>query len=147
MTTWAVRNEQDRQRLHKVIDGRKIPFTASLAKGAPRTDHQNRLQHMWLMEAQQQGDMTAEEYRGLCKLKLGVPILRAENEDFREKYDRIIRPLDYEVKLEMMMVPLDFPVTRLMTTRQKTDYLNAMHDFLSGLGFKLTQPGGDGWEA
>ena len=83
----------------------------SMTKGAPRSIEQNKLQRMWMNELEEQGDMRAEEYRGYCKLHFGIPILRAENEVFCEKYDRLIRPLDYEVKIEYMMAPFDFPVT------------------------------------
>ncbi len=70
-----------------------------------------------------------------------MPILRAENDDFCEKYDRIIRPLPYEAKLEMMMEPLDFPITRIMSTKQKTDFLDGVAKYWSGLGYRLTDPG------
>ena len=141
MSTWPVRNEQDRETLIKVIRNRtKFPFTASLKMGAPRSAEQNRLQRKWMLEAQDQGDMTAEEYRGYCKLHFGIPILRAEDENFQEKYDRIIRPFDYETKLELMMVPFDFPVTRIMTTKQKTKYLDEVFQFFVSQGFSVTVP-------
>jgi len=96
---------------------------------------------MWLNEAAEQlGEYTAEEYRAYCKLHFGVPIMRMESDEFMESYDRIIKPHSYEDKLEMMAVPLDFPVTRLMTTKQLTQYLDAMHDHFTMLGVQLTQP-------
>ena len=107
-----------------------------------RSADQNRLQRLWLSEAALQGDQTAEEYRGECKLRLGVPILRMENDEFREKYDRIVRPLPYEQKLELMMEPIDFPITRLMDKKQKTKYLDAMYRHFAGLGMRLTDPDG-----
>lgn len=122
------------------INKREGLFTVSIAKGLPRSNEQNKLQRKWLLEAEEQGDQTAEEYRGYCKLHFGVPLLRMENELFREKYDRIIRPHSYEVKLEMMMTPLDFPVTRLMTTKQKTRYLDMMYQHFREQGFILTEP-------
>lgn len=140
MTTRAIRNEQDRKDAIRLIENRKTPFTVTLSEGAPRSIEQNRLQRKWLLEAEEQGDMTAEEYRGYCKLHLGVPILRNENDLFREKYDRIIKPHSYEDKLAMMMEPLDFPVTRLMNTKQKTKYLDAMYQHFRSLGFILTEP-------
>lgn len=141
MTTWPIRSEQDKQLAIKAIRGRSMPCTVTINKGAPRSIEQNRLQRKWLLEAELQGDQTAEEYRGYCKLNFGVAILRNENEVFREKYDRIIRPLSYKVRLELMMVPLDFPITRIMNTKQKTKYLDHMYEFFTGLGFELTQPG------
>lgn len=105
-----------------------------------RTVEQNKLQRKWMLEAQQQGDMTAEEYRGYCKLHFGVPIMRAENEEFRELYDRFVRHLSYEAKMAFMMEPFDFAVTRDMDTNQKTRYLDQVYVYLTGLGFKLTEP-------
>lgn len=105
-----------------------------------RTWEQNKLQRLWVGEAEQQGDMTAEEYRGYCKLHFGVPILRAESDLFAAKYEQHIRYLPYETKMALMMEPFDFPVTRLMNTDQKTRYLNLMYVHLTGLGFRLTEP-------
>lgn len=140
MTTWAIRSEQDRNNVIKIIEARQMPCTVIINKGAPRSIEQNKLQRKWLLEAQEQGDQTAEEYRGYCKLHFGLQTLVNDDEIFREKYNRIIRPLSYEEQLELMMVPLDFPITRLMTTKQKAKYLDKMYVFFTGLGFELTQP-------
>lgn len=140
MTTWAVRSEEDRKRAIKAIEGRDMPCTVQITKGAPRSIEQNKLQRKWLLEAQEDGDQTAEEYRGYCKLHFGVPILRAESDIFMEAYDRIIKPHTYEEKLEMMMLPLDFPVTRLMSTNQKKRYLDKVYIYFTGLGYALTEP-------
>lgn len=105
-----------------------------------RSIEQNKLQRKWMLELEAQGDMTAEEYRGYCKLHFGVPIMRNEDEEFRRAYDRYIRDLPYEHKLAMMMVPLDFPVTRGMSTKQKTVYLDSVYRHFTGEGFVLTVP-------
>jgi hypothetical protein len=105
-----------------------------------RSYEQNKLQRMWVKELSEQGDMTPEQYRGLCKLTFGVPILRLENDEFREQYDRTIKPLPYEVKLDIMMEPMDFPVTRLMSVKQKSDYLDQIFRHWSQEGFHLTRP-------
>lgn len=108
-----------------------------------RTLEQNRLQRQWLNEISEQlGDRTPEEARGYCKLTIGVPILRAENEKFREHYDRVIRPMPYETKLALMMEPFDFPVTRLMTTSQHTKYLDGIQRHFAEQGVLLTSPEG-----
>ena len=108
--------------------------------GKQRSLRQNSLQMLWLAEAEKQGDQTAEEYRGYCKLHFGIPLMRSQSDEFREKYDRIIRPLDYAQKLELMMQPFDFPVTRLMDTANKSKYLDQMHQFFTGQGFQITSP-------
>lgn len=140
MTTWVIKNEQDRNVLLSAISKRGLPFTAVLKKGLPRSADQNRLQRLWMLEAEEQGDMTAEEYRGYCKLHFGVPILRAEDEEFKQIYDQVIRPLPYDAKLALMMVPIDLPVTSRMTTDQKSRYLSAMQNHFVEQGFQLTQP-------
>ena len=136
-----VDTEQARDQLHKFIAGKKLPFTASIVDGKHRTNDQNSLQRKWVLEISAQlGDRTPEEVRGYCKLHFGVPILRAENDVFKAEYDAVIMPLPYEHKLKLMMVPFDFGVTRIMTTRQKTDYLNTVHRHFSEQGLILTNP-------
>jgi len=136
-----IRNDHDLRMLVSFLEQRDKPFTVSVRKGADRTVDQNRLQRLWCNEAaEQRGDVTAEDVRAECKLRIGVPIMRAASEEFREKYDRIIKPHPYEVKLEMMAEPLDFPVTRIMTTKEKAEYLDAMHALFTGEGFILTEP-------
>lgn len=143
----TIRNERDIDRLSALLRARKLPVTVSIAKGKKRSNASNRLQRMWLNEAAEQlQDETAEGYRGYCKLHFGVPILRAENEAFRDAYDRLIRPRPYEEKLELMQVPLDFPCTRLMSSEQMSRYLNAQYQHFRSLGVVLTEPPSDwGW--
>lgn len=142
MTLRFVETEQERTMLVRFIEQHKLPFAASISKGSKRSTRQNRLQAQWLNEiAQQLTEDDAEGWRGFCKLHFGVPILRGENEPFREVYDRLIRPMDYEAKIEAMRAPLDLAVTRLMTTKQMTAYLDAMHRHFSALGVVLTDPG------
>lgn len=143
MTSRIVKTEIDRELLLKLIKSQKLPFTATITKGKQRTVLQNRLQRLWLNEiAEQLGDQTPEEVRGLVKLKYGVPILRAENETFCEKYDRIIKHLPYETKIELMMEPLDFPVSRIMDTSQKRRYLDNIYRDFTNQGVVLTSPEG-----
>lgn len=145
MTTRIVTNEYERDQAAIWIQNMKPPFTLDAVKGKHRSNQQNRLQRRLINEiAEQKPDETAEEIRGYCKLRFGVPILRAENDLFCEKYDRLIKPRPYEEKLELMMEPMDFPVTRIMTTEQKTRYINALVDHFRAQGFVLTLPNDDG---
>jgi len=144
MTDRIIRTAYDLELAIKFIRSRDLPMTVSIRKGLDRTVEQNKLQRMWLNEAAEQlGDQTAEELRGLCKLTIGVPIMREASEEFREQYDQIIKPHSYAEKLAMMMEPLDFPITRLMKTSEKTRYLDAVHQFFSEQGVVLTEPGGN----
>lgn len=141
MTTRTIRTKTDLDLLLRFLRDRKLPFTVEVQAGARRTTDQNRLQRLWLNEvAEQMGDRTAEEVRGYCKLTMGVPILRAQNENFAISYDRIVKPLPYEQKLAIMQEPLDLPVTRLMTTAQKTQYLDAVYRHFADQGLVLTLP-------
>ena len=141
MTTRVISDDLDLALLVQFLKARKRPYTVDIVAGKHRTNEQNHLQRLWLNEAAEQlGDHTPEELRGICKLEHGVPILRAENTRFAEVYDRLIKPLPYETKVAYMMEPLDFPVTRLMTTSQKTRFLDAMSARFLAQGVVLTDP-------
>ena len=141
MAVRTVRNEYERKMLLRLLENRRPPFTVDITDGRRRSVEQNRLQRQLINEiAEQLGDRTPEQVRAECKLTLGVPILRAENEEFRAKYDAVVRPLPYEQKLAIMAEPLDLPVTRLMTVSQKTRYLEAIYQHFGEQGVVLTQP-------
>ena len=148
MTTRVLLNKGDRETFVRLLETYKFPCTVNVVKGKDRTIEQNRLQRLWHNEAAEQlGDETAEQKRAYCKLHFGVPILRAESEEFCAAYDKYIRPLSYEAKLAFMAVPLDFHVTRIMTTKQKHDFLEQMRAHYEGLGVRLTIPRSDEQEA
>ena len=142
MTTRVIRHDFEFDALVALLRERKRPFTVQITAGANRSVEQNRTQRLWLKEAAEQLDSgyTAENLRGFCKLHFGVPILRRDSEQFRAGYDRIIKPHSYEEKLLMMQEPFDFGVTRLMTTKQKTEYLDAVCAHFVGQGVVLTIP-------
>ena len=143
MPSRTVVTEHDRALLLTWMAGMKLPFVAKITKGRPRSIEQNKLNWMWMGEISEQlGDMTIEEVRGTCKLTHGVPILRAENEQFREVYDRLIKDHPYEAKVEMMMLPLDFAITRIMKVPQMQAYLDAIHRHYTAEGVQLTEPEG-----
>ena len=138
-----IQTPEDVLALERLIGNKALPFTVVIRDGKHRTNKQNKLQRMWMTEAAEQlQDQTAEDYRGYCKAHFGLPILINENAKFAEAYERDIRPLPYEMKLRLMKAPFDFGVTRLMTTKQKKAYLDAVYYHLTGLGVKLTGPEG-----
>lgn len=105
-----------------------------------RSAKQNRLAFLWYKHAAfVMEDETAEAKRAYCKLHFGVPI-RRENEAFREVYDRVIRPLNYAQKLEIMVGAIDFPVSRDMSVKEMARYLEAVEVFYTGLGVDLPKP-------
>jgi hypothetical protein len=138
VSSHIIENKQDLKSLLKLLDNRVLPITVNIKKGKDRTIPQNKTQRMWMNEAADQGDHTAEEYRGYCA------ILYHENEEFAAAFDAVIRPLTYEQKLKCMMIPLDMPVTRLFTTVQHKRYMDEVYQHFTGLGMKLTDPDDQG---
>lgn len=147
MATFVIESDAGLARAWGFMSKQGYPFTIRTAKGKPRSYKQNRLNRLWMQEIASQmaarGSMEwadDEKVRAFCKLHFGVAILRAEDQEFREKYDRIIKPHTYEEKLEMMAEPFDFPVTRRMSTEQQSRYHSEVHRYFSGRGFTLTDP-------
>lgn len=144
MTNYFVNNKADKQRLHVAIDERKMPFCATLTDKNKRSLEQNRLMWMWMTEAADQlKEDTPSGYQAYCKLHFGVPILRGEDEDFREAYDTVIKPLDYEKKIMAMSPPISFPVTSLMKTGQLKRFLDDVYAHFREQGVWLTEPDGE----
>jgi hypothetical protein len=138
-----VETELQRDAVIEQLKTQKIPFTIEIVKVNARSLAQNRLQHTWVREISQQwgdGQYTAEEVRGYCKLHFGIPILRNDSEAYRATYDKWVKPLSYEAKLAYMQVPFDFEVSRLFKTDQMTRYLDAIWKFAGEQGFVLTNP-------
>ena len=136
--TRTIKTEAERIQLIKFIESKEMPLTVTIKPGEEsRSIRQNRLAFQWFKDASAQGDQTSEQYRAECKLRLGVPILRRDDEDFKAKYDQAIKPLDYERKLICMEF---FPVTSLMTTKQMTEFLNAVLSHFIGMGYVMTDP-------
>jgi hypothetical protein len=108
--------------------------------GRDRTLDQNAL---WFEMYKRIASMTAigteEDARRYCKLHLGVPIMRAADEGFRDGWDKLMRPLPYEAKLELMgacaLYGADgFPVTRLFDRKAGIAYTEAIVAEFAGRG-------------
>ncbi len=144
MTDRLIEDESNRKLLIRFIEQHSLPFVITITQGRRRSVEQNKLQRLWMNEIAEQKHEetghTAEYWRGYSKLHFGVPILRDESDAFREAYDRVLKPLLYEQKMALMMEPLDMPITRLMTTKQKTDYLDQVFRHFTELGLVLTVP-------
>ena len=139
-TTISVKTPKERQLLLRLIEGRDLPFTATLVRGEPRSLAQNRLSWLWLKEAGEQGNQTSEEYRAECKLGLGIPILLRDNEAFAAHWEAYMRFVPYEAQLKSMIGPYALKVTSLMTVEQEREYLDAMYHYLTEQGICLTDP-------
>ena len=140
MTTRIVRSEDERRGLIRLIEARKLPMTVNIRAGADRSLEQNTMAFRIFKDAADQlGDRTVNEVRAWAKLEIGVPILRAANGLFRERYDKIVRPLSYEDRLAMMVEPIDLPVTRMMKVREMTEFLDTLIQRLAEQGIVLRE--------
>lgn len=140
MPTKVIREPAHVIALANLLAGCKLPITITWTQGAARSHAQNRLAQRWFTDiATQLGDRTHEDVRAECKLTIGVPILRAENEAFRLSYDRIMKHLPYEAKLEAVKA-FDLPVTRIMSSAQMTAFMDEMQRRWSAQGIRLTDP-------
>ncbi|MDP5216730.1 hypothetical protein Q5Y75_05825 [Ruegeria sp. 2205SS24-7] len=103
-----------------------------------RSSPQNNLSHKWYAEiAKQRGDTLPIDVKAECKGFYGVPILCAEDAEFSAAYDRAIRPLPFDVKIQALRY---WPVTSLMNKDQKRRYLDAVYHDQTAKGFRLTEP-------
>jgi hypothetical protein len=119
------------------------PYTVTFKAGVDRSLEQNRLAFKWYGEMSEQlGDMSTAEYHAFCKLHYGVPILRAEDDEWRQVYDEAIKPLPYETKIKAIAI---MPVTSHMTTKQMTQYLDAVYEAYTAKGVLLTRPESEMW--
>lgn len=140
MPTKVIRAPEHVDALSVLLKARKLPITVSWAQGATRTHAANRLAQRWFTDISMQlGDQTHEDVRAECKLRFGVPILRAENEAFCVSYDMTLRPLPYAAKVAAIKA-FDLPVTRLMTTKQMSAFMTAVQQEYSAQGVRLTDP-------
>lgn len=101
----------------------------------PRTGAQNAGTHvLYEIIANILREDDAAGWKCYCKLHHGVPILRAEDPQFREAYDSAIKPLSYERKLLVMRY---WPVTSLMDKDQIGRYITALQTDFEPRGVNL----------
>ena len=117
-----------------------LPCTVSVVAGAKRTNPQNRTINMWYAEiAGQLEDTDASEVRAMCKLELGVPILRRDDPAFAAAYDTMFKPLPYAHKLTLFR-RLEPAVTSIMTVNQLREFMDQMQRRYAQAGIILTDP-------
>jgi hypothetical protein len=140
MTTRILRSWADIPKLAAFLELLKFPCVVTVTVGDSRREAQNRLAQRWFADvARQLGDVTHAEVRADCKVTFGVPILCAENDAFRESWSRTFGALDYAAQRDAVRV-LDVPVTRLMTVKQMTAFMDAVHRHYTPRGVRLTDP-------
>lgn len=119
----------------------KISIKAGKARSLP----QNAITHAWYGQiARELREDSELGWKCYCKLHHGVPILRAEDAEFREAYDGAIKGLSYEQKLSVMKI---LPITSLMTKPQLSQYAEAVRDDFRARGVRLEFPQDARWAA
>lgn len=116
----------------------KHKFVRVILRAKKRSLDQNALAAVWY-EQMEREDLQDDKlgHKCYCKLHHGVPILRAEDADYRAFYDGAIKGLSYKKKLSAMKY---LPVTSLMTVDQLSRYLEAVQDDYATRGVFLDFP-------
>tara|TARA_R110000744_G_scaffold289502_3_gene400415 strand:+ start:10577 stop:11038 length:462 start_codon:yes stop_codon:yes gene_type:complete len=137
-----IQTAQEKARLMTEIKHQAMPFQIAIKEGTDRSLGQNNLLHQWNNEiAKWFGDRPASDVHAENKLYIGVRMLMAENEDFKEQWTRLIKGrFTTKEKLELMLEPTDYPVTRIMTTKQMGCFMELVHQKYTSQGVRLTDP-------
>jgi hypothetical protein len=106
--------------------------------GKDRSMDQNAISHVFYEQLSRElREDDANGWKRFSKLHFGVPILRAEDEQFRTFYDGALKSLSYEQKLKAMEY---VPVTSIMTKPQLSRYLETMQEHFLQHGVRLEFP-------
>lgn len=92
---------------------------------------------LYAQVAAQKQDESVEEIRRYCKLHFGVPILRRDDPQFRDWYNKTLLHSDYEIKKESMRY---VPVTSDFSKKQGSEYIDEIIREYSQQGLCLTHP-------
>ena len=136
MPTAVLKNAQDADAW---VTSLSCPVTVSWTQGVDRTKQQNALMWQWAGEvSKQNGDMSPDEVQAEWKLHHGVPILRAQDDNFREFYDCSMMGINYATKLEIMQ--RGFPITRDMNKSQMIEFMNRVQAECAQQNWIVTDP-------
>ena len=119
--------------------GRHKFLRLNFKTGKDRSLDFNAISHVWYEQlARELPEEDALGWKCFCKLHFAVPIMRAEDEEFREFYDRSIKAaLTHEQKLVAMKY---IPVSSLMTNAQFKKYCDEMQKHFLTRGVRLEFP-------
>lgn len=104
-----------------------------------RTLSQNAMFHgLYRQVAKQKGDESPDEIESYCRYHFGLSILCAEDPAYADLLKSSIRPdLDYEMRLK---ITDRLEVTRGMSTKQGSEYIDRIIRHYSQQGLCLTHP-------
>lgn len=116
----------------------KNRYVRMILRAKKRSLDQNALAAVWYEQmAREDRQEDALGHKCYCKLHHGVPILRAEDAEFREFYDGALKGLTYEQKRAAMKF---VPVTSLMSADQLSRYLQSVQDDYWPRGIRVEFP-------
>ena len=136
---------------HERVDelARNDPTARLHIVGSTRSNEQNKLAFEIYNRAHKhrgKENIDFEELRAECKLYCGVPILRRDDEDFRESYDRVFKHMPYEDKVKYF-VAFQMPITSLMNPKQMTEFISNLFKKFNDEGVHLADLDNDGYMA
>lgn len=139
MTTRSITNPHQLERLTALLKSRAQPFTVSIADGAARSLNQNALLHKWYGQiAEQLGDISAMAIKGQCHVAYGVPI-RSRDPVWRRIWESLFAKLTYQQQCFLFERGV-LAMTREMTVKELTEYMDAMAREYRAQGVVLTEP-------
>jgi hypothetical protein len=140
MPSRSIKSIAQLRNLFTFISTQKLPMRISWVLGDDRSTKQNNLMWLWVADIEKYlGDTDAATIQATMKLEIGVPIMRAASESFRQKYDEIIKPMTYEQKI-ICMRDFGFSVTSEMTIKQMNQFLDHVWQKYTALGIELSNP-------
>jgi len=115
-------------------------------KKKDRSNAKNRLALKWYDFIGSHTGHGKEYERAICKWHVGFPILLANDKDgsVTKFWDTLVSTMEYEQILDAMEF---IEVTRLMTARQFTEYLETIERAAAVKGIVLPRPDDYYWEA
>lgn len=144
MATRILRTQSDIDGLARFLASNPLPVTVSVTKGAKRSTQQNRTAAMWYGQIGQECGDTQGAVKAQCKLRFGVPILERDNPAWVENWRDIYTPLPYTAKLRLFEY---LPVTSVFTTKQMSEYMDAVQREYRSQGIDLIDPEARKYEA
>ncbi len=110
-------------------------FLRMIVREKVRSLNQNDQAHVWYEQISLElREDTPLGVKCISKLNVGVPMMRAIDSDFREFYDKFIRPKPYDDKVDAMKY---VPVTSLMPVDTASQYLEELQRFWAQRGVTL----------
>lgn len=141
MNTRTVITADDAARVAGMITGLPIPFTLTWREGAKRSLDQNALLHRWYADiAKHYGDQTAMQVKGECHVAYGLPI-RLRDPAFAWVWKQSGAKLPYEKQCALFERGI-LAMTSAMTTKELSEYMDAMSAHYRAQGVHLTDPEG-----